>query len=339
MSIKKMPIAAFVSELEAALKRKDGYIMGATGQNPKNWKTTSWWFTQYTNASQKAKALYWRENAKRVWDCNGMSEGIYKDYSGVDINTRARYNYQQWCDPKGKGTIPAQYRVPGAAVFWGDSASDIHHVAYLYKPVKASDPSGDWYIIEARGVMYGVVKTKLLSRKPNFWGLMTKYFDYSGQATIAKVDLHLGDRILRNGDEGNDVQEMQTNLIRLGYSCGKWGADGDFGDATEMAVKEFQRDKKLEVDGEFGPKSLAAMEKALNNLETVVRNPKFVAIVGGNCYARSGPSKETGEIVGVATEGSKLTYQGEQSDDGWLRVLFDGEDAWVSGKYGKLEVA
>ena len=79
-------------------------------------------------------------------------------YSGTDINTKARYNYAQWCNPKGKGMIPASYRVPGAAVFWSDNtASNIHHVAYLYKPVVAGKPDGDWYIIEARGVMYGVV--------------------------------------------------------------------------------------------------------------------------------------------------------------------------------------
>lgn len=167
---KKMPISKFVSEIYAAYKRKDGYILGATGQNPKKWATNSWWFTQYSG-KQREKALYWREHAQRVWDCNGLAEGLYKDYTGTDINTKARYNYSQWCDPKGKGLIPAKYRVPGATVFWGDSAANIHHVAYLYKPVKDGVTSGDWYIIEARGVMYGVVMTKLNERKPNFWGL------------------------------------------------------------------------------------------------------------------------------------------------------------------------
>ena len=52
----KMPIGKFVSEVEAALNRKDGYIMGATGQNPKKWSTGSWWFTQYSG-SQRTKAL------------------------------------------------------------------------------------------------------------------------------------------------------------------------------------------------------------------------------------------------------------------------------------------
>ena len=187
MSITKMPAAEFVAELKAALSRKDGYIMGATGQNPQKWSASSWWFTQYSG-SQKTKALYWREHAARVWDCNGLAEGIYKDYTGTDINTKARYNYSQWCDPKGSGLIPAEYRVPGAAVFWGEKASTITHVAYLVEPVDPDHPEADWKLIEARGVNYGVVETKLLARKPQYWGLMTKYFDYSGTPVPEKPD-------------------------------------------------------------------------------------------------------------------------------------------------------
>lgn len=178
----KMPINLFVNELEAALNRKDGYIMGSRGQNPRtgnldlnattvksSWKTTGWYYTQYSG-SQKTKALYWREHATRVWDCNGMAEGIYELYTGTNIDSKARYNYSSWCSPKGSGLIPTEYRVPGAAVFWKGSYSYIHHVGYLYKPVVEGKPEGDWYIIEARGVNYGVVKTKLNSRKPDYWG-------------------------------------------------------------------------------------------------------------------------------------------------------------------------
>ena len=49
--------------------------MGTYGQDPKKWKTTSWYYTQYDdNASQKKQALYWRENAKRVFDCQGLAD-------------------------------------------------------------------------------------------------------------------------------------------------------------------------------------------------------------------------------------------------------------------------
>lgn len=269
MSTKKMPISLFVAELEKALKRKDGYIMGAKGQDPRKWSATSWWFTQYSG-SQKTKALYWRENAPFVWDCNGLAEGIYEKWSGVNINTKARYNYANWCEPKGKGMIPAKYRVPGAAVFTGSKAASIPHVMYLYKPVVAGKPEGDWYLIEARGVNYGVVKTKLYSRKPTFWGLMTKYFDYGNTSTgtvptTPETSYKLGDRLLKYASpimKGADVKELQTRLNALGFDCGK--VDGEFGKNTEKGVKEFQKAAKIEVDGKFGSESL----KALNAYKT-----------------------------------------------------------------------
>lgn len=254
----KMPAAQFVDELIAAYDRKDGYIMGATGQNPKKWATSSWWFTQYSG-SQRAKALYWREHAQRVWDCNGLAEGIYKDFSGTDINTKCRYNYSGWCSQHGSGMIPPEMRVPGAAVFWGDSAAKIHHVAYLIAPI-GTDTSGDWWMIEARGVMYGVVKTKLLSRKPNYWGLMDAYFDY-GAAAKPKA---LGDRVLCKGSSGADVTELQTRLTALGYDFPRYGIDGDFGSETQTAVKAFQRDFGVNPDGVFDADDLAALIAAEN---------------------------------------------------------------------------
>lgn len=334
MAIKRMPIGQFVAQLEAALNRKDGYIMGATGQDPKKWSTGSWWFTQYSG-SQKTKALYWREHAARVWDCNGLAEGLYKDYAGVDINTKARYNYSGWCGEKGKGMIPAAKRCAGAAVFWGNSASSIHHVGYLYKPVDASKPTGDWYIIEARGVMYGVVRTKLSARKPNFWGFMDKYFDY-GDADYVPAQPELGEVILRNGMEDRaDVKQLQLHLIALGYDLGTWGADGDFGDMTEQAVLDFQTAHGCDPDGEYGPESHAAMLKALEAAQKPVEGAQTVQIVGGNCYIRTAPNT-SGEPLGVAHEGDKLAYGGQVSENGWHLVEYQNKNAWVSGKYSKL---
>lgn len=332
MAIKRMGAEAFAAQLGEALARGDGYIMGAMGQDPRDWAADSHWFTQYTGA-QREKALYWRAHAPRVWDCNGLAEGLYRDFSGVSINTQARYNYAQWCSPKGAGTIPAKYRLPGAAVFWGDTASDIHHVAFLYAPVDASKPRGDWYLIEARGVMYGVVESRLNSRKPNFWGLMTKYFDYGG---VQAEDLKLGDRVLSNGCEGEDVRQLQTDLIRLGYDCGRWGADGDFGDGTELAVKAFQRDHKLTDDGVCGKATVAALEKALSKLDAPANRPRLVAITGGSCYVRDAPDR-TGKVLGVAHEGDRLTWLGETNEaNGWLKVDYEGHAGWVSGRYGRL---
>ena len=70
-------------------------------------------------------------------------------------------------------------------------------------------------------------------------------------------------RTLSKGMSGADVKEMQEKLIKLGYSCGSDGADGNFGPLTETAVKKFQKDKKLDVDGYCGPLTQAALDKAI----------------------------------------------------------------------------
>lgn len=70
---------------------------------------------------------------------------------------------------------------------------------------------------------------------------------------------------LRYGMYGSAaVKEMQQNLIKLGYNCGTWGADGDFGDDTLKAVKKFQSDHSLTVDGVATPKVIAAIATAAN---------------------------------------------------------------------------
>ena len=128
----KVSAKAFAAFLEERAAKKDGYIMGATGQAPG--RLSSRWFSQYSGR-QYEKALYWRAHAERVWDCNGLAEGYYADKTGKRVNVRARDNYAAWCGAKGRGLIPPERRVPGAAVFWGTSAAKITHVAFLTRPV------------------------------------------------------------------------------------------------------------------------------------------------------------------------------------------------------------
>lgn len=61
--------------------------------------------------------------------------------------------------------------------------------------------------------------------------------------------------VLRKGAKGDNVKALQILLIGRGYSCGSYGADGDFGNATYNAVKAYQKDKGLSVDGICGPKT------------------------------------------------------------------------------------
>ena len=155
---------------------------------------------------------------------------------------------------------------------------------------------------------------------------------------IVSVDYNLGDRILKNGMDGDDVKELQTYLIGLDYDCGIWGADGEFGDATEQAVEQFQTAHGCMVDGEVGPETLAALKAAMEAAEAPVANARYVKIVNGNCYVRTAPNT-SGQKLGVAHRGDILEYQGVQSADGWNLVIYSGQNGWVSGRYSELAEA
>ncbi len=81
---------------------------------------------------------------------------------------------------------------------------------------------------EANGVASPAMQTLLFSESAPY---------YDGTSYIS----------LSNGDSGPAVRNLQQRLIDLSYLSGK--ADGDFGNGTERAIKQFQRDIGYDDDG------------------------------------------------------------------------------------------
>ena len=63
--------------------------------------------------------------------------------------------------------------------------------------------------------------------------------------------------VLRKGDYGSDVRNLQNALSLAGFSVGV--VDGKFGPATEKAVRAFQKARNLSVDGVAGKDTFAAL--------------------------------------------------------------------------------
>lgn len=73
----------------------------------------------------------------------------------------------------------------------------------------------------------------------------------------------LGDRVLfyspGHAMTGDDVDELQRRLLELGFNPGK--PDGLFGAQTAAALRDFQRNTGLQVDGTCGPRTFKAFDR------------------------------------------------------------------------------
>ncbi|NES04852.1 MAG: peptidoglycan-binding protein [Okeania sp. SIO2F4] len=63
--------------------------------------------------------------------------------------------------------------------------------------------------------------------------------------------------VLRNGSNGSDVTLVQRLLNNAGY--GSLVEDGIFGVSTDAALKQFQKDRNLTVDGIVGSQTWGAL--------------------------------------------------------------------------------
>ena len=86
---------------------------------------------------------------------------------------------------------------------------------------------------------------------------------------------------IRKGNKGKLVTQMQQMLDKLGYSLGICGVDGDYGVATEKAVREFQRDHGLTQDGVCGPKTWAALQEAVDKIGTAPAEERYTVTITG----------------------------------------------------------
>lgn len=155
-------------------------------------------------------------------------------------------------DSSEKGELVKGMDLPiGAYVYTGNSSSKPHIGTY----------TGDGLVTEAAGSNAGVIQTKLHGGKWKYWSL-GKGIQYDFIPGKETEPVQTKKPTIRKGNKNIYVKEAQLKLIQLGYSLGICGADGDFGHATEDAVKKFQKDYGLTTDGVIGPKTWEALENA-----------------------------------------------------------------------------
>lgn len=149
---------------------------------------------------------------------------------------------------------------------------------------------------------------------------------------------------LSKGDKGNDVKTMQTMLIAVGYSCGSYGADGDFGSDSDKALRKFQGDYSLTVDGKYGSKSKAKLESVYNQKKSSKPLGTYKVTAKSGLYVREGAgtnydivpkNKLTKNAQEHAKSNGALRYGTRVTVKEWKNGFAHIPSGWVSGDYLK----
>jgi hypothetical protein len=264
-----------IDKFKYTLSNNWGYIYGTAG--------VKWTEEKQRAATREQTQLYGKKwIGHYVADCSGLFSWAFKQLGGYMYHG-SNTMYKSYCNSKGKLSggkrTDGQYLKPGTALFTGTENDHGHVGLYI----------GDGKVIEAKGTQAGVIESKASEKKWTYWGEM-KGVDYStsGSTSVPTSNGNQGfpekttwHPTIRRGSKGQDVIDMQTMLYKLGYGLGVDGIDGDYGRNTEKAVKEFQSDHRLTVDGVCGPMTWDALEKAINSLNTTPKEKTYTVCIHG----------------------------------------------------------
>ena len=131
-------------------------------------------------------------------------------------------------------------------------------------------------------------------------------------------------KALRKGDKGPEVGELQKCLNYFGYRDKDGKAlkiDNSFGSHTEYALKAFQKDQGLKVDGVCGP----ATQGKIESLEKAV----YRVTANTNVWCRKTPEVKDGNKIRVLQKGHQFIVSRVKGD--WSYIPNEG--GWSMSKY------
>lgn len=279
--------------------------------------------------------------AAKGYAWTGGGQGVMESI-GTDKTFSSKYGANN-CPDKGANSMFSYAKSKG--MDWGGIASLPEVVGLaLHKDGHVGYYVGNGEAVEWKSFADGCIRSKVAGRGWTSWYRLP-FIDYGENAFTgssgneAPVETALGSRLLRNGSEGSDVCALQELLLSLGYALPRYGADGHFGSETEAAVRAFQADAGLEVDGKYGEKSHdALMDAAADGEEEEPSRPsgRTVVIVsdGGKVNIRVGNGLTYSRITQLAP-GTTCPYVAT-AENGWHAVIIGARVGWVSGEFSRI---
>lgn len=115
--------------------------------------------------------------------------------------------------------------------------------------------------------------------------------------------------------------DVQRQLVARGFSVGSYGVDGQYGPATEAAVKAFQASVGITVDGIYGPDTDSHLFGSTTSGEGATAAPPYPLPAGSYFGPKAGPVQS---VSGYYSHQADLKqWQQRMHDRGW-RIGVDG---------------
>lgn len=266
-------------------------------------------------------------------DCSSAVRAAIKAASGIDIgsNTSAQINNR-----KTKGVVvdettryyPDESKLlPGDCLYFKGNTShplDVGHVEmYIGNGKCCGHGSGTGPKIRNMREYC----TSRANNKKRYFMAIRWINDDNGTIEPEKTELKKGMY------DNAAVKALQLDLISLGYDLGKYGADGDFGSATENALIAFQVANGLQGSGIADEATLkkinAAKDKQGDPEENVlppISSANIVTVASGTWNVRTGPGTVY-PAVGIVRTGETL----ERVElEGWIPVKYNGDVVFIA---------
>lgn len=218
------------------------YVYAALGEecNPRNRKARANKATAHPTIISSCQVLSGKAatcdgckwKGTQMFDCRGFTWWILNEVGVKISNVGATTQYNTKADWSEQGKI-------------ADMPNKVCCV-FIYKNGKMDHTGihiGDGHVIHAS---VGVREDKIGDKNWEWshYAIPKGLYDEGGTEDMAS---------LKNGSSGQQVKDLQTMLNALGFDCGK--VDGKFGKNTDAAVRKFQNQYGLTVDGIVGAKT------------------------------------------------------------------------------------
>lgn len=122
-------------------------------------------------------------------------------------------------------------------------------------------------------------------------------------------------KVLKRGQAGDDIKQLQTMLKAAGYDLGKHDIDGRFGPDTLAAVRKYQQDKGLKVDGLVGPETMKALTGGGSETKTETTSSNNSTESKTTEKATKSTSKKSTKDKKETTEKKKETTSEEKKEE------------------------